>query len=77
MHEALDEDMHMTVEEAMGMESDDDLEDTDDEDDGVDGDDDAQGQGNTSMRPPDHRPTMRSEDRVDDNEMEVDDAFRL
>jgi hypothetical protein len=75
MHETLDEDMHMTVEEAMGMESDDDLDDTGDEDDGDDGDV-TQGQENISqmaMRPPD-RPTMRSEDRMDDNEMDVDDA---
>jgi len=68
MHEPLDEEMHMTVEEAMGMESDDDSEDTDDENDGVNG---AQGQGNTSMRSPDHRPTV---DKMDDNEMEVDDV---
>ena len=64
----IDEDMNMTVEEAMDMESDDDLEDTGDEDDGLDGDG-AQGQGNTSMRRP-----MHSEDRMNDNEMEVDDA---
>lgn len=65
MRETPDEDMHMTVEEAMGMEPDEDLDtDTGDDDDG----DDAQGQENVNlmgMGPPPGKTTMRLEYGMD------------
>lgn len=72
MHdETVDEDMHMTVEEAMGLESDEDLDvDSGDDDEGGD---DAQGQENTSMGPP-NRLTVQE---MDDDGMDVDDALLI
>ena len=74
-HDVLEEDMQMTIEEAMDMESDDESDvDTGGEDEGEDEDEEARVQekvGLLSMGPPD-RSIICLEDRMDNNEMDVD-----